>query len=264
MHAKIPKNLQCHRAPRVSPTKNGPSTTKHGDFNQQRRLNFTNTSGLLQPKVSDSNKGLKPLCFEHLWPVYLPKTSQNLSRCFLQGFPLPHWWHNSLDFGCDGMSIYTSIYSYTYSAWLLMSWLWLMCVCVEHLNRCKTSTHYCDCRGPRLHSSVRGQRSYWCLERICSLINCTYLHVSFFPIMACGQAINRTIEQLVWASVHFRIQDCTTDGLFRIWSLFYLSHLHLGYSDDYFEEDSLVSRTNLILHAWDSVPHRSYDGSFFV
>ena len=28
---------------------------------------------------------------------------------------------------------------------------------------------------PRLHSSVRGRRSYWCLERICSLINCTYL-----------------------------------------------------------------------------------------
>ena len=32
------------------------------------------------------------------------------------------------------------------------------------------------CTGPRLHSSVRGQRSYWCLGRICSLINCTYLH----------------------------------------------------------------------------------------
>ena len=36
--------------------------------------------------------------------------------------------------------------------------------------------HLSRCTGPRLHSSVRGQRSYWCLERICSLINCTYLH----------------------------------------------------------------------------------------
>ena len=35
-------------------------------------------------------------------------------------------------------------------------------------------------RGPRLHSSVRGQRSYWCLERIYSLINCTYLQTILF------------------------------------------------------------------------------------
>ena len=35
-----------------------------------------------------------------------------------------------------------------------------VCVCVEHLNRCKTSISFRDCRGPRLHSSVRGQRSY--------------------------------------------------------------------------------------------------------
>ena len=73
-----------------------------------------------------------------------------------------------------------------------------VCVCVEHLKRCKTSnlqfspevlilvwfstwfsvkvSNLNFSRGPRLHSSVRGQRSYWCLERICSLINCTYLH----------------------------------------------------------------------------------------
>ena len=53
----------------------------------------------------------------------------------------------------------------------------------------------------------------------------------------------------VWASVHFRIQRCTIDELFRIWSLFYLSHLHRGNSDDYFEEDSLGSKTGLVLHA---------------
>ena len=52
--------------------------------------------------------------------------------------------------------------------------------------------------------------------------------------------------------------------VFRRWSLFYLSRLHLENSDDYFEEDSLVSKTSLIMFAWDSVPYRSYDGSIFV
>ena len=40
--------------------------------------------------------------------------------------------------------------------------------------------------------------------------------------------------------------------------------LHLRNSDDYFEEDSLGSKTGLVLHARDSVPNRSYDGSIFV
>ena len=51
---------------------------------------------------------------------------------------------------------------------------------------------------------------------------------------------------------------------FSIWALFYLSHLHPENSDAYFKEDSLVSTTSLIMFAWDSVPYRSYDGSFFV
>ena len=63
-------------------------------------------------------------------------------------------------------------------------------------------------------------------------------------------------------SVHFRMLN--SGCIISIWALFYLSHLHLGNSDDYFEEDSLVSRTGLVLHARDSVPNRSYDGSFFV
>ena len=63
-------------------------------------------------------------------------------------------------------------------------------------------------------------------------------------------------------SVHFRMLNsgCTIS----IWALFYLSHLHLGNSDAYFKKDPLVSRTGLVLHARDSVPNRSYDGSFFV
>ena len=51
---------------------------------------------------------------------------------------------------------------------------------------------------------------------------------------------------------------------FLIWSLFYLSYFHPGNYDDYFAEDSLGSRTGLVLHVRDSVPNRSYDGSFFV
>ena len=53
-------------------------------------------------------------------------------------------------------------------------------------------------------------------------------------------------------------------GYFRIWSLFYLSDFHPGNSDEYFKEDSLGSETGLVLHARDSVPNRSYDGSIFV
>ena len=37
-----------------------------------------------------------------------------------------------------------------------------------------------------------------------------------------------------------------------------------GNSDDYFEQDFLGSRTGLVMHVRDSVPTRSYDGSFFV
>ena len=70
------------------------------------------------------------------------------------------------------------------------------------------------------------------------------------------------LDHYLRTSVHFRMLNsgCTIS----IWALFYLSHLHLGNSDDYFEEDSLVSKTSLIMFAWDSVPYRSYDGSFFV
>ena len=64
------------------------------------------------------------------------------------------------------------------------------------------------------------------------------------------------------ASVHFRMLN--SGYIVSIWASFYLSYLHLGNSDEYFAEDSLVSRTSLVLHARDSVPNRSYDGSIFV
>ena len=63
-------------------------------------------------------------------------------------------------------------------------------------------------------------------------------------------------------SVHFRMLN--SGCIISIWALFHLSYLHLGYLEEYVEEDSLLSRTNLILPAWDSVPHRSYDGSILV
>ena len=86
--------------------------------------------------------------------------------------------------------------------------------------------------------------------------------------IATGQAQNRTrpffcyLDHYLCTSVHFRMLNsgCTIS----IWALFYLSHLHPGYSDAYFEEDTLVSTTSLIMFAWDSVPYRSYEGSFFV
>ena len=70
------------------------------------------------------------------------------------------------------------------------------------------------------------------------------------------------LDHYLRTSVHFRMLNsgCTIS----IWALFYLSHLHLRNSDGYFEEDSLVSKTSMIMFARDSVPYRSYDGSLFV
>ena len=70
------------------------------------------------------------------------------------------------------------------------------------------------------------------------------------------------LDGYLHASVHFRMlsSGCITS----IWALFYLSYLHPGNSDNYFEEDSLISKTGLVLHVWDSVPNRSYEGSIFV
>ena len=40
-----------------------------------------------------------------------------------------------------------------------------------------------------------------------------------------------------------------------IGSLFYLSFFHPGNSDDYFDEDSLESRSGLVVHVRDLVPN---------
>ena len=63
-------------------------------------------------------------------------------------------------------------------------------------------------------------------------------------------------------SVHFRMLN--SGCIISIWALFRLSYLHLGHHEEYVEEDSLASITNLILLEWDSVPDRSYEGSILV
>ena len=55
------------------------------------------------------------------------------------------------------------------------------CVCVEHLNRCKTSIQYQTCRGAqKAHRAVPNEALYGVL-RISRLITWTYLHFSNFP-----------------------------------------------------------------------------------
>ena len=70
------------------------------------------------------------------------------------------------------------------------------------------------------------------------------------------------LDRYLCASVHFRMLN--SGCIISIWALFHLSYLHLGHPEEYVEEDSLLSRTNPILLAWDSVPNRFYDGSFLV
>ena len=112
----------------------------------------------------------------------------------------------------------------------------LVCVCVEHLNRCKTSSWSYSKQGACGCHANACQRSYaWQWKH--SLINCVYLQFS-------------TLNSGCICSI----------GAF----FFRLSYLHLGHHEKYVAEDSLLCITNLILLAWDSVPDRSYEGSILV
>ena len=70
------------------------------------------------------------------------------------------------------------------------------------------------------------------------------------------------LDHYLRTSVHFRMLN--SGCIISIGALFQLSYLHRGHLAEYVEEDSIVSITNLILLAWDSVPYRSYKGSNLV
>ena len=86
--------------------------------------------------------------------------------------------------------------------------------------------------------------------------------------IATGQAQNRTgpifgyLDHYLRSPVHFRMLN--SGCIIPFWTLFHLSYLHLGHPEEYIAEDSLLSKTNLIVLAWDSVPYRSYEGSILV
>ena len=154
-----------------------------------------------------------------------------------------------------------------------------LCVCVEHLNRCKTSHPYYHSRGmERTYEAPSNEAPHMILGYHWGR-SVTYLQFSNF--LSNGNRLSlqpdtrfqlrvRLPQSALWiystGSSFSPFQNSLLHHwwVFRRWSLFYLSHLHLENSDDYFEEDSLVSKTSLIMFAWDSVPYRSYDGSFFV
>ena len=69
-----------------------------------------------------------------------------------------------------------------------------VCVCVEHLNRCKTSTHSFDCRGmERTYEAPSNEAPHMILGYHWGR-SVTYLHFLISQSMARGQAINRSIE----------------------------------------------------------------------
>ena len=62
--------------------------------------------------------------------------------------------------------------------------------------------------------------------------------------------------------IHFRTQCLVASWKPLDWALFTTFDFILhGYSDGYIFEDSFNSFSFLVLHAWDSVPNRSADGS---
>ena len=104
------------------------------------------------------------------------------------------------------------------------------------------------------------------------LPNCDYLlfRVCFFgnPTLLQSLRVNGNRLSLqpdirfFYTSVHFRMLN--SGCIIPFWTLLRLSFLHLGHPEEYVAEDSLLSKTNLILLAWDSVPYRSYEGSILV
>ena len=102
-----------------------------------------------------------------------------------------------------------------------MNW---MCVCVEHLNRCKTSCLFSTAGGTR-PSRKRMP------TKLCVTVEAQS-----------DQLYVPAISKLV-IILPFTLKSWVFRWLLR---------------------RGLLSKTSLILHAWDSVPHRSYDGSIFV
>ena len=70
------------------------------------------------------------------------------------------------------------------------------------------------------------------------------------------------VDRYLYTSVHFRM--LSSGWVTSLWSLFSFSYFYPGNSDDHFEEDSLGSRSCLVVHVRDSVPNWPDDGSFLV
>ena len=59
------------------------------------------------------------------------------------------------------------------------------------------------------------------------------------------------LDRYLGTSVHFRMLN--SGWVTSLWSLFSFSYFYPGNSDDYFAEDSLGSRSRLVVHVRDSV-----------
>ena len=123
-----------------------------------------------------------------------------------------------------------------------------VCVCVEHLNRCKTSSWSYSKQGACGCHANACQRSYaWQWKH--SLINCVYLQFfNWFELQSISE--RWTLDVFVQSGLYFAFPIYILD-ISRSTSQRTLYYLYL-------------SITNLILLAWDSVPYRSYEGSILV
>ena len=138
---------------------------------------------------------------------------------------------------------------------------------MEHLNRCKTSLVNLTCRGTWHTIRDHVQRSYlivWDTEpdQLCVPALFDFLvhgdRLSPEPdkgliwMISPSARLSQSddyfyfgyLDRYLYTSVHFRM--LSSGWVTSLWSLFSFSYFYPGNSDDYFEKDSLGSRSSLV------------------
>ena len=172
-----------------------------------------------------------------------------------------------------------------------------MCVCVEHLNRCKTSIRNFNCRGTGTDLPIQSNEAM-AFRWMSGLINHLHLQCCDYLLFRVCFFCNSTLLQSLRVNgTRLSLQPdtrffCTAFAIWYIFLYWLFGWLSTHFSPFQTAELRMtifdlgpilpftlsswefrwllrrgllrIYRTSLILHARDSVPNRSYDGSIFV